>query len=506
LRITITPIGRQISIRIELLSVRGIFLNARTLLQLALAGLIAGLVLSACTPAATPEPAVDTPIPTATRTAAPSPTAAPPEPTPQPTPTRLPHLQLRPEDLQDTRISFWHPWSGELATIVSDSAAEFNRVNAWGIQVDVVAPGGSGLLFEQIMERLTGSDPPNVVAGSMDQILTWQQLEGVVINLNDYVDDPVWGLNAQERADFPRAFWDDGESGGRRYGIPAMRSPEMLFYNVTWGRELGFATPPGTMDQFEEQACAAAAANRADSDPSNDGTGGYIVSTDPLVQLSWMYSFGFNGFEAGESIRFNRGPTRQMFTFFRHLYDRSCVWRARLEPYEYFATRRALFYSGSLYDVPVQEFIDQRFGNEDEWMVLPYPPPANGAPVVLTSGLSYAVLASEAEEQLAAWLFIRWMSTSRVQAPLAAASGAWPASVNAIEQLEGYRGNHPAWEGSLMWMPVAKPAPLHPEWRVVRSVLSDATWQLYQANIKLEDIPNLLSILDATVADVLENQ
>jgi hypothetical protein len=71
--------------------------------------------------------------------------------------------------------------------------AEFNRVNSWGIQVEVTAPGGSGLMFEQITERLTGQASPNVVAASMDQILTWHRLEGVVINLNDYVEDACVG-------------------------------------------------------------------------------------------------------------------------------------------------------------------------------------------------------------------------------------------------------------------------------------------------------------------------
>jgi multiple sugar transport system substrate-binding protein len=480
-------------------------LKFHLLLKIVLAGLIAGLVLIACSPPDTlPQ---DTPAPTLTQTAPVPTVTATPEPTVQPTPTTLPHLQLRPEDLQSVRIRFWHPWSGELADLVGENVQTFNRENSWGIQVDVTAPGGSGLMFEQITEQLTEQSPPNVVAASMDQILTWHRLEGVVINLNDYADDTVWGLNPQERADFPRTFWEQGEVNGRRYSLPALRSPEVLFYNASWARDLGFANPPATIDEFEAQACAAVAANRADAEPANDGTGGWIVNTDPLVQLSWLHSFGFTGFDDSGNIRFNRGPTRQMFSYFRHMYDRGCAWTSRLpEPYDYFATRRALFYSGTLYDLPTQKFVDGRLNNEDEWTILPYPASQAGRPVVLTSGLSYAVLASEADEQLASWLFMRWMTLSRNQAPLAEASGAWPASSEAIVQMADYRAQNPAWDRSLLWIPIAQPAPVHPDWRLARSVLSDATWQLYQINIKLEDIPNLLSILDATIADVLENR
>jgi maltose-binding protein MalE len=118
--------------------------------------------------------------------------------------------------------------------------------------------------------------------------------------------------------------------------------------------------------------------------------------------------------------------------------------------------------------------------------------------------LSYTILASEANEQLASWLFIRWMALSRNQAALAERSGAWPASSEAIAQMPSI-ARRTRLGPILLWIPIAQPAPVHPEWRLARSVLSDATWQLYQINIKLEDIPNLLSILDATIKDVLEH-
>jgi ABC-type glycerol-3-phosphate transport system substrate-binding protein len=475
--------------------------NDRTFLVLALTGLIAGLLLVGCVPPETPPVDIVTPTPTPQQT--PEPT---PEPTPQPEPLAPPHLRLLPEDLAGTRIRFWHPWSGSMAEMIASSAVEFNRSNTWGIEVEVFAPGGSGALFDAVSERLASADTPHLVAAAMDQIVTWQRLEGVVINLNDYVADAVWGLNPQERADFPRSFWDQGEVDGFRYGIPALQSPQVLFYNAAWGRALGFAHPPESVTEFEAQVCAAAAANRADADRANDGTGGWIVNTDPLAQLAWLYSFGFDPLVEGETIRFNRAAARELFSFFRHLYDRNCIWDARLpEPYEYFATRRALLYSGTLYDLATQTSADRRFGNTDEWIILPYPPSGDGRPVVLTSGLAYAVFAADAREQMAAWLFLRWMSLSRNQAMLAQISGGWPASVQAISELEAYRAENPAWDNSLLWIPLAQPAPVLPEWRLARSVLSDAAWQLFQANIKPEDIPDLLAVLDATVADVLES-
>ena len=59
-------------------------------------------------------------------------------------------------------------------------------------------------------------------------------------------------------------------------------------------------------------------------------------------------------------------------------------------------------------DIPDQKYAFDWNKNSDVWTIQPYPVD-DIKPILLVSGQDYAVLAASAEEQLASWLFIRWM-------------------------------------------------------------------------------------------------
>ncbi len=94
-------------------------------------------------------------------------------------------------------------------------------------------------------------------------------------------------------------------------------------------------------------------ANVADGAPENDGTGGWILSTDPLVLESWRLAFGGEALPTQESQTyiFDTPASVAAFTFLKTLIDENCAWTAlNPAPYPYFA-QRSLFYSGSLLDL-----------------------------------------------------------------------------------------------------------------------------------------------------------
>jgi ABC-type glycerol-3-phosphate transport system substrate-binding protein len=469
----------------------------------------AGLLLAACQPAvSTPTPGSSVTPASATATV-PTSTAVSTTQEPEVTqiPTSLPHLQLDPGVLNGINVRFFHPWTGATSAVLAELTREFNQENQWGIQVETTAAGGADALRAQIEANLESNGLPHLVAAEMPDLLAWEAEAGL-INLNDYINDAQWGLTDQDRADFPKVFWDEGLVENRRYGIPALRSPQVLFYNLTLAQELGFSRPPATLDDFEQQSCAAAHAKLADDDPENDGTGGWVASYEALGMLSWMKSFGLSepyDNEAG-AFRFNRQAGRSAFTFLHDLYTDDCAWTGRQAlPYEYFATRRALFYSGSLADIPTQVQVNQHLGATDEWTVIAYPAPGDNRPVVIASGPSYAVFPASAEEQLSAWLFLRYLVQPENQVRMAEASAAWPASVRAIDRMSDYRNANPQWAQSLQWIPIVQTAPAQIEWRLGRVVLGDAGWQLFQPNTTAEQIPAIVRMLDETLQEIQQS-
>ena len=62
-------------------------------------------------------------------------------------------------------ISFWHPWSGRMANLVSELINEFNQDNEWGITVLAEAYADDLVLAQRVAGELEGDDQlPDVIA------------------------------------------------------------------------------------------------------------------------------------------------------------------------------------------------------------------------------------------------------------------------------------------------------------------------------------------------------
>jgi ABC-type glycerol-3-phosphate transport system substrate-binding protein len=320
-----------------------------------------------------------------------------------------------------------------------------------------------------------------------------------------YVQDPVFGLDGPQLEDTPPALLDPVRMSGRWIAMPVLASGAVLFYNQAWGRELGFDEPPQTPAEFRTQACAAAEANRTDDTRDNDGTGGWLVDTSAGTVLSWLHGFGGQELTGSGPLtyRFEQPASLQAFQFLRAMLDENCAWLGRQPaPYEYFAARNALFYSGSVEDILVQERTQSRLSSQDEWMVLPYPR-LEGQPAWEVEGLSLALTRGSNAQQLAAWLFVRWLASPAQQARLSRAGGSIPASLAAVDLLADFRQQHPQWDAA-----VSRPAeqmfspPPLASWRLARLVVEDAAGQVFQSYVEAKQIPGILAQLDATIQEV----
>jgi multiple sugar transport system substrate-binding protein len=440
------------------------------------------------------------------RTAAASPS---PSTRPSRTPTSAILNQASLGDLKGIHVQFWYPFLGKTADQFAALAARFNQENTWGIWVDGRALGNPSELSRQVEAALPGSSSPgagelpDLVIANPEQALRWQVLSPVLVDLTGYLSDPAVGLSAQERGDFALPFWNLGLSDGKQVGLPALGSVQVLFYNQTWAKELGFNQPPATTEEFRQQACKAALANRQDGSIENDGTGGWLISSDGMTMLEWLAAFGASIDPApGQAYTFNTPQAAAAFTFLKDLVSHNCAWLGLdPQPYTYFATRRALFYSGSLEDIPAQEAASAQQASKDAWTVIPMPGSA-GQPVVITFGQTYHLVASTPARQLAAWLFLRWMVAPDVQAQLVRVTGAYPLRGAELTLLADYRHDHPQWGAVWPFASFAHIPPVQASWVQVSSVLEDASQQLFQPETTPDQIPAMLAEMDAMALEL----
>jgi multiple sugar transport system substrate-binding protein/sn-glycerol 3-phosphate transport system substrate-binding protein len=266
--------------------------------------------------------------------------------------------------------------------------------------------------------------------------------------MDEFVDSPKWGLTAEEKADFYPGIFEADVSplfgdGHFRMGFPPNRSMEVLYYNLDWLNELGYDGPPKTWAEFKEMACAA-------TDP-DAGTIGYEISTDASRFSSMIFSrHGTYFMEDGSAFDFSNETVKETMRYMKELYDEGCV-QLIAESYgdqTDFGNYKCLFTIGSTSGLP---FYDQavKSGEQGEfqWGVAPLPYMDGGdQPVMNIYGASVSIPKTTPEQELAAWLFVEWMTSPEELARWVKISNYFPVRASAAALLEDYFDANPTFK------------------------------------------------------------
>ncbi len=357
-------------------------------------------------------------------------------------------------------------------------------------------------LFSQTSAALEESNNPQIVIALPEHALAW---DADVTDLNPYVHDPEFGMSALELSDFANAVWRQDEVDGKRFAAPAQRTARFILYNSTWARELGFDSPPENSSEFESQACAAHAALGADADTANDSLGGWLIDSHSSTALSWMLAFG-GGAQEENGYRFLTPGNIAAFKYLKSLQQKNCAWVASpdLPVYERFAARQALFVTASLEEFPDMSRAFSAAGNSDEWIALAFPGEERNALVVY--GSSFVVFNSNAETQLASWLFIRWMLSPENQADWVRSTGLFPLRSSTMDLLADYSADHPQWTGAVEYLSEGEVTPQLASWRLVRVMLEDGFRDMFDTirhpDLTEGQVPVILTQMDETAEEL----
>lgn len=113
------------------------------------------------------------------------------------------------------------------------------------------------------------------------------------------------------------------------------------------GHELGFDGLHANSAEFTKLACAAAA-NKADDDPDNYDTGGYVYYPDASMITPWVWAFGGEITNAtGDGYDFTGQAVLDAAVVLKDLYDNECTIYTPSYPNPEFTARQTLFTSGS---------------------------------------------------------------------------------------------------------------------------------------------------------------
>jgi len=446
---------------------------------------IASIILSACS------------TPDATSTDEPSSSSASTTQavtkTPKPVSTREPasSLGVSKESLKGVEVRIWHPWYGVESSLFDSLVKDFNEKNEWGIKVIAETQVNFTNLYENTTASLPTTDKPDMVIALPEHALGWDT-NGVVVDLSPYVQDPLYRIDS---SDIPNAFWNQDYFGGKRLAIPAQRTARFLLWNETWAGEIGFDSPPDAPDDFKQQACRAQQAMLKDAVPQNDFMGGWYVDTEPMTAYAWLLAFE-GGVLDGSDYRFLTPHNIEALRFLRELSESLCSWQvAGTDRFKAFANREAMFITASLEDLPEVARAFASAKSTDDWKVISFPGANEDALVVY--GSSYIILRSTDEEQLAAWLFIRWMLENEQDARMVEATHLFPIRTSTVDLLGDYGKTHPQWAQAIKLLPQGEIQPQLASWRQVKTVIGDGFTHMYRVNVPSGQVPAILAQMES---------
>ncbi len=385
--------------------------------------------------------------------------------------TLLPHWSY-----SGQQIPFWHPYSRAREDAMMRMANEFNTSNAWHVTINAQYQGHYGEIYQKMLAAIASGGLPGLVVAYQNQAAAYQ-LSNALVDINTYVNDPEWGLSQEALDDyFPAILQADisQQFGGMRMGFPTGRSIEVLYYNADWLQEMGYDGPPTTWDQFREMACKAVQ-QPFSGGPAGEPSLGYEISTDASRFASMVFSRGGDLINADMSAyTLNTSQSRAAMIFMQKLYQDGCAGMIT-EKYgdqTDFGQGKLLFTIGSSSGLPYYKMVVAG-GADFAWSVaaLPHTTPD---PVVNVYGASVSMPKTTPDEQLAAWIFLKWFTQPEQQAAWAKATNYFPVRRSAAQSMSDYFAQNPAYAAAFSFLPYGKSEPPVACYDTVRMKISTA--------------------------------
>ena len=409
-------------------------------------------------------------------------------------------------DLSGTTITFWHVY-GEGVPMEGMNALvkEFNETNEYGITLEALDQGQYPDIEDKMNAAIQSGDLPNVVMAYTNALADWYSV-GAIADMKPLIDDPDYGLTQEEKDALYKSAFDAGKMpDGAQVAYPMTQSANVLVYNFTWAEELGFPAAPATSAEFKEQICAATEANATDDNADNDGTGGLVYYPSSTNWVHWVFAFGGSLLnEAGDAYDFTNEGAVQASLYLNDLRDSGCTFETESYPNPEQGQRKALVTMSSTAGLPYYAAAFEDANNPDTWGFMAAPGP-DGQLAVDAFQQMLGIVDMTPEQNMASWIFVKWLTSPEKQAEWINYSGYLPTETTTEPLLETYKAENPVWATGLELASIGPAEPqTFPAWSSVRREIGDSAALLYAAQSEDEVRQILQDLTDTSNALVAE--
>ena len=325
---------------------------------------------------------------------------------------------------EGVEIDFWHIQATIYGEAITEMVQEFNATNEWGIVVNESFKGSYQELNQAVRAALAGGGAPDVSMAYENDVLEYVAND-VIVPLDSYLDSEEFGVSEEDLADLvdgvlarQRVDAYNGETLSWPHGNSSMG----LYYNADLFAEAGIAAPPADWDEFLEQARQL-----------KEKTGLAYSAMGPAkngVFYNMLRSKGITPYDASAATtEFTSAESIESLEMLTQLFTEELVYTAADTEQEFTNVRTATEMGTT---ARTSTKIDQ-IGDKFEWSVA-LTPQQTDEPITQLYGGNHVILASaDPEQELAAWLFMRWFADTDAQSIYAARTGYSPAVKSALE-------------------------------------------------------------------------
>lgn len=331
-------------------------------------------------------------------------------------------------------VVYWHEWDGPQLDAMREVVRAFNQTNPHAITVQLVGKSSSGRLLGALADPDPADALPNVVGGVFPSNADNLLRDGLTLGLDPYLAHPQWGIAPADRAAIDEGTVSAFRALGQQGAWPLGLSLNVLAVNRALLAQAGITAQPDTLEALVQAACAAA----SQTTPRGQAIRGFPLTLtlgdfETLVaaqQGAPLYDV------ASGQFGFASEGSKQVLRALAELTARDCAYDAggQYDDSRDFAYGLTPFAFTSTAGLPFIEddILDSASGLTD-WTFMPAPG-AHPTVTVYVRGVALTPHGTPAQ-QLAAWLFIRHLTTPEAQATWAAGLSYQPVNAQAYALL-----------------------------------------------------------------------
>ncbi len=355
------------------------------------------------------------------------------------------------DESRDYEITFWakNDTNKTQVKIYEQAVEDFEKLYP-NIHVTIRFYTDYSKIYNDVITNISTNTTPNVCITYPDHIATYLTGEDVVVPLDELLTDKAYGLggsqvrfDAPTKGDIVPQFLQELSIGGHIYGLPYMRSTEVLYVNKNLVEALGYELPEEVSWDFVWEVSEKAMEKGEDGNFLVNGQKVMIpfidYSTDNmLIQLCKQKGSGYST-AAGEILLFNDETKEFLYTIAEHAGTGAfSTFKISSYPGNFLNAGQCIFALDStggstwigthapLMDISPDKVVDF------ETAVLPMPQLNPEEPWMISQGPSVCIFnKADPQEVLASWLFVQFLMTDKVQIAYSQTEGYVPVTTKA---------------------------------------------------------------------------